>query len=172
MEEVAGQVQHNQPQQHDQEHVPELIRPLPADELDIFDEINNHYLDENANRPTNNAAAINPEVTVANAADAVLTLYKQEPSIRLKNDDGTFNCPLTWWKFNERKYKLLSMLASRILCIPATSAPSEHVFSTAGIAIAKDLARLASQTANDLIFLHDALPPIFKFHESKRLQGY
>jgi hypothetical protein len=123
-----SQGQHNQPNQHEQEPLPELILPLPADELDIFDEINNHYLDENANRTANNAVARDPEVCVATAADAELTLCKQEPSIWLKNDDGTFNCPLTWWKFNERKYKLLSVLASRVLCIPATSAPSKHVF--------------------------------------------
>jgi hypothetical protein len=127
--------------------LPEQIRPLPADDLDIFDEINNHYLDENANRTANNAVARDPEVCVATAADAELTSYKQEPSIQLKNDDGTFNCPLTWWKFNERKYKLLSVLASRVLCIPATSAPSERVFSIAGLTKSKDRARLASDTA-------------------------
>jgi len=76
---------------------------------------------------------------------------------------------LTWWKFNERKYKLLSKLAARVLCIPATSAPSERVFSTAGLTIAKDRARLASDTANELIFLHDALPAIRRFHETQRV---
>jgi hypothetical protein len=35
---------------------------------------------------------------------------------------------------------------------PATSAPSEHVFSVTGLIIAKDRARLASDTANELIF--------------------
>jgi hypothetical protein len=42
--------------------------------------------------------------------------------------------------------------------MPATSAPSEHVFSSAGLTIAKDHGRLAPQTANELIFLHDAIP--------------
>ncbi len=41
-----------------------------------------------------------------------------------------------------KKYKLLSILAARVLCIQATSAPSEHIFSTAGLTM------LASQTAN------------------------
>jgi len=61
---------------------------------------------------------------------------------------------------------MLSQLALRILCIPATSAPSERVFSVAGLTIAKDRARLAPQTANELIFLHDALPALKKFEES------
>jgi hypothetical protein len=134
----------------------------------MFDEIYDNYLNENENRAANHAAG-NPEVAIATSADAELILYKQEPSIRLRNDDGTFNCPLTWWKFNEKKYKLLSILVARVLCIPATSAPSERLFSTAGLTIAKDRARLASQTANELIFLHDALPAIQRFNQSERL---
>jgi hypothetical protein len=59
---------------------------------------------------------------------------------------------LTWWKYYEHKYKLLSILAARLLCIPVTSAPSECAFSVAGLTIAKDRARLASDTANELIF--------------------
>ena len=104
-------------------------------------------------------------MNVAATVDAELTLYKQEPMLQLRKEDGTFNCPLTWWKYNERKYKLLSILAARLLCIPATSAPSERVFSVAGLTIAKDRARLASDTANELIFLHDALPGIQQYFE-------
>jgi hypothetical protein len=53
-------------------------------------------------------------------------------------------------------------LALCIVCIPATSAPAELVFSAAGLTIAKDCARLAPQTANELIFLHDAIPALKK----------
>ncbi len=38
--------------------------------------------------------------------------------------------------------------------------------STVGLTIAKDCARLASDIANELIFLHDALP---QFNEAQRL---
>jgi hypothetical protein len=135
-----------------------------AEEDDIFDEINNHYIDQNVNRGD---AAKNPDAieNAATIADAELTLYKQEPMIKLRKDDGTFNCPLTWWKCNEHKYKLLSILAARLLCIPAASATSECVFSVAVLTIAKDRARLASDTANKLIFLHDALPGIREYFE-------
>ena len=108
-------------------------------------------------------------MNVAATVDAELTLYKQEPMLQLRKEDGTFNCPLTWWKYNERKYRLLSILASRLLCIPATSAPLERVFSVAGLTIAKDRARLASDTANELIFLQDALPGIQKYYEAERI---
>ena len=41
---------------------------------------------------------------------------------------------------------------------PATSAPSERLFSSAGLTIANNRARLAGDNAARLIFLHDAIP--------------
>jgi hypothetical protein len=155
-------------EQAEEHHVPREVRAPPLDDIDIFDELDNNYQEEIRNRVNNNNNFDDALPTI-NAVDAEITLYRHEPSIRLKNDDGTFTCPLTWWKFNDRKYRLLSKLAARVLCIPATSAPSERVFSTAGLTIAKDRARLASHTANELVFLHDALPAIRRFAESQRL---
>lgn len=40
--------------------------------------------------------------------------------------------PITFWLENETKYPLLSSLAIDVLCIPASSAPVERTFSTAG----------------------------------------
>jgi hypothetical protein len=39
-------------------------------------------------------------------------------------------------------------------------------FSVAGLTIAKDRARMAPQTANELIVLHDAIPTIRKYIQS------
>jgi hypothetical protein len=93
-------------------------------------------------------------------------LYWEEPAIPLKDDEGNYRNPLSWWSIHQRKFKYLSVLASRVLSIPATSAPSERVFSTAGLTITKDRARLASQTAKELIFLHDVVPAIERFEGS------
>jgi hypothetical protein len=40
-----------------------------------------------------------------------------------------------------------------------------------GFTIAKDRARLASDTANELIYLHDGLPGIQKYCEAERFDG-
>jgi hypothetical protein len=55
-----------------------------------------------------------------------ITDYLTIPQIRF-ND-----CPLEWWKMNEKRFPMLSILTKVYLCIPATSTPSERLFSSAG----------------------------------------
>jgi hypothetical protein len=132
------------------------------DDADIFDEINQHYHDQQQQRNPEHVHENDRGNVIEELINAELTLYRREAPIAMKNNSGQYNNPLSWWSLNGRKFKYLSILASRILSIPATSAPSERVFSTAGLTISKDRARLASQTANELIFLHDVLPAIEK----------
>eukprot|EP00698_Gefionella_okellyi_P024388 TRINITY_DN8586_c0_g1_i2.p1 TRINITY_DN8586_c0_g1~~TRINITY_DN8586_c0_g1_i2.p1 ORF type:complete len:653 (-),score=106.21 TRINITY_DN8586_c0_g1_i2:756-2714(-) len=51
---------------------------------------------------------------------------------------GIEDCPIKWWHDNSASYPLLSHIAKKYLCIVATSAPSERMFSTAG-RLSKDL---------------------------------
>jgi hypothetical protein len=81
--------------------------------------------------------------------------YRSVDLLLMRNQDDSFTNPLAWWRDNQSQFPNLARLAKRILCIPATSAPSERVFSAAGLTIAKDRARLLPTTADDLIFLHD-----------------
>ena len=78
----------------------------------------------------------------------------------LSNPDGSKSLinPLDWWRTNIETFPILSQLARRTLCIPASSAPSERLFSHAGLKIAKDRARLLPENAEELIFLYDAWP--------------
>jgi hypothetical protein len=48
---------------------------------------------------------------------------------------------------------LLSIVAKKILCVPATSASSERVFSDAGNVIADDRSRLTPEVASALVLL-------------------
>ncbi len=43
--------------------------------------------------------------------------------------DDAFNNPLKWWKENCTKYPYVANIACKYLVIPATSAPSERVWS-------------------------------------------
>ena len=87
-----------------------------------------------------------------------IKLYRREQKVPLvSGTTGKFTDVLEWWKYNERIYPMLASLARIVLCIPATSAPSERIFSTANLIISKKRARLDPETAGDIIFLHDTI---------------
>lgn len=61
---------------------------------------------------------------------------------------------LLWWKARVDKYSNLSALARRILAIPATSAPSERLFSQASLLLSKKRSHLTDENASKLMFLN------------------
>ena len=63
--------------------------------------------------------------------------------------------PLTWWEMRATQYIHLSALAKKMLCIPATSVPSERVFSVAGNIINEKRFRLKPDNIDKLIFLYE-----------------
>ena len=67
---------------------------------------------------------------------------------------------LEWWKENAERFPTLSRVARQLLCIPATSVPSERIFSTAGNIVTKKRASLKPDNVDMLVFLNKNLPPI------------
>lgn len=61
--------------------------------------------------------------------------------------------PLSWWRECTKIYPLLSQLARKYLCIPATSSPCERVFSKAGGIVTPKRALLKPEKVNMLTFL-------------------
>ncbi len=68
--------------------------------------------------------------------------------------------PLNWWKLKELEYPRLVVLARRYLAIPASSASSERVFSTASDIVTKKRNRLLASRVHELVFLKKTLPLI------------
>ena len=70
---------------------------------------------------------------------------------------------LHWWKQQENTYPKLSALAHGILavhgqinvCVRATSAPSERVFSIAGLVLQAKRSNLAPNKVNKVVFVHN-----------------
>lgn len=77
--------------------------------------------------------------------------YMAEPS-SASVDKGS---PLKWWKANESRFPLLAKVAKKVLAIPATSTPTERLFSTAGLICTKKRARLSAEHVDMLVFLHE-----------------
>jgi hypothetical protein len=67
--------------------------------------------------------------------------------------DGDAIDPLRWWKHREAQFPLVAALARRYLCIPASSAPSERLFSHMNITQDKHRVRLSIDRVERLLFL-------------------
>lgn len=61
--------------------------------------------------------------------------------------------PLDWWREHQRPYPQLSKLAKKYLCIPATSSPSEMVFSTGRNVVTCLHSSLKPDNVDRLVFL-------------------
>lgn len=77
-----------------------------------------------------------------------LSLYKEETPISMTE------CPLDWWRCHAAIYPTLSRLAKCYLSVPATSVPSERVFSAAGNIVTSQRSRLDPNNVDMLIFLN------------------
>ena len=78
--------------------------------------------------------------------------YIEEPSPYI--DENT----LGWWKRNHNCFPAIAAIARRVLCIPATSMPSERLFSKAGHIINSKRASLEPENTSMLCFLAENLP--------------
>lgn len=85
-----------------------------------------------------------PEDKVKEEARVYLSL----PSIQAEDD------PLVWWKGHASELPHLARLAKKLLCIPATSVPSERIFSASGYIVSPLRSALKPDKVNMLTFLH------------------
>lgn len=66
---------------------------------------------------------------------------------------GFSECPFNWWHQNENRFPILSKIARKYLAIPATSTPSERLFSNAGNIMTIRRTNLLPSTFEHLLFL-------------------
>lgn len=88
------------------------------------------------------------EISKEAIIDAEIQRYKAEPTIPMNQDS------LEWWQNQRFLYPFLASVVLMYLQIPATSVPSERVFSTAGNILNKKRGALSASNADMLIFLH------------------
>lgn len=81
--------------------------------------------------------------------DVQLEVDNYFKEISIPPDDN----PLQWWKVNSARLSRLSVLAQQYLCVPATSVPSERVFSAASLIFNRLRTRLLPEHVDMIIFL-------------------
>jgi hypothetical protein len=79
--------------------------------------------------------------------DDEVSRYMKSKDIRVKDD------PMEWWLNNKSSFPTLAQLARKYLSIPATSVPSERLFSDAGNHISAKRTRLSPDLVNMILFL-------------------
>ncbi|KAL3995876.1 N-acetyltransferase 8 [Sarotherodon galilaeus] len=79
--------------------------------------------------------------------EAELNSYLLTPVIDGEDD------PLTWWKVHNIHFPRLCKMARKYLCVPATSAPSERLFSTGGNIVTCTRSSLKPAKVDMLVFL-------------------
>lgn len=77
-----------------------------------------------------------------------IAAFSAEPAIDVDAD------PLMWWKGNAERFPKLAHLARMFLSIPATSVPSERVFSKAGQVVNKFRSCLKPKNVDAILFLN------------------
>ncbi|XP_077417785.1 E3 SUMO-protein ligase ZBED1 isoform X2 [Vanacampus margaritifer] len=92
-------------------------------------------------------ATMSAPPTLREAIDGELKAYLSTPNANSEMD------PLKWWRLNEGNFPRVGQLARKYLCIPATSAPSERVFSTGGNKVTCQRATLKPDKVDKLVFL-------------------
>ena len=109
-----------------------------------------------------------PQLTDEDVVLKEMTNYINEPRLERLNNENMPQNPLQWWAEHESKYPILSSLARNVLCIPATSAPTERLFSIAGLTIADNRASLLPDNAEEIIYLRVAWRKVEDLRKRKR----
>ena len=84
----------------------------------------------------------------------------------LKEDMISFNqCPFNWWLNKKDKYPILAKLARIHLAIPATSTPSERLFSDAGNLLSTKRTKINSELFKSIMFLKRNASKVKSIHK-------
>jgi hypothetical protein len=112
------------------------------------------YVDRLGDLPTNQASA--PVVSNIAKLQLEIASYSTLPYTQLSiNRPEDERDGLLFWKHNSNNYPILSGIVRSIFSIPATSVPSECLFSTVGL-IQTDLRnRLAQETLQSITILKE-----------------
>jgi hypothetical protein len=96
-----------------------------------------------------------------NTATAYMLCENEMYQLLLRNDfkmkihnieKKVCNCPLSWWKLSAHRFKNLERLAVKYLAIPATSAPSERIWSRAARVLTVKRNRMLEEVTSAMMY--------------------
>jgi hypothetical protein len=109
---------------------------------------------------------ISVNIVLPTTVNLKITIKKEVDQWKQLKLNENVDC-LSFWKHNCKTYPIISQFARQVLCIPASSAASERVFSSAGNTISDKRNRLNADVVRDIIFLKDSISKV-PYHQSQR----
>ena len=102
--------------------------------------------------------------SIHQTVDEELAKFDKVPALPLYNPDGSHVNPLDWWKKNAGRFELLAPLAVVYLAIPATSAPSERIWSRAARILTCKRSLLKPEVTQSMMFLKENAHLVCKYY--------
>jgi hypothetical protein len=177
-------VSHMQSRIHDKPSIPVAKvdsgrSSLPKETLGLFDNLFDSDEEEAIEEvEIHSPAAASPITTLSPNEDTPrvyesiveieIASYKAAARLSFENEEKCANNPLDWWRSNAVKFPNLANFARRVLAIPATSAPSERIYSVAGQIVTKKRNRLTGDTVTLLVWLRGAWEEVESYLEENR----
>jgi hypothetical protein len=90
---------------------------------------------------------------IAKDIESESSMHKTWSALPFCDNTQVFSDPLLWWKQEQFLLLILSCLAQKQLCIPATEAPSEQIFSTASLLLSKFRNWMDPELAGRTVFI-------------------
>ena len=127
------------------------ITPASAKTAIMFDGLID--LEEDEEDDDDEGGENNFEKNLRDMANEELDRFDKIQTLPLLNRDGSYVNPLPWWRENASRFPLLSELAHVYLAIPATSAPSERVWSRASRILTCKRSVMKPEVAQGMMFV-------------------
>lgn len=80
------------------------------------------------------------------------------------NNSKVYNCPLSWWKSSAHRFIHLGKLAIKYLGVPATSAPSERIWSRAARVLTVKQNRMSEQVTAAMMYCRENKHILHKYY--------
>ena len=90
-----------------------------------------------------------------------LTPMEYSQSLTLKR---RYACPLSWWNSSAHRFKNLERLAVKYLAIPATSAPSERIWSRAARVLTVKRNRMSEEVTSAMMYCRENRELLHKYY--------
>ena len=139
--------------------------PLPAD-FNMLDALLNN-IDENYT--INDATPDDQDTANANMLcenEMYQLLLGNDFKMKMQNiKTKVYNCPLDWWKTSAHRFKNFERLAVKYLAIPATSAPSERIWSRAARVLTVKRNRMSEEVTSAIMYCRENRELLHKYYE-------